>query len=77
VDVAMEATAPDLVALSRALVKAKRCDEAAPFVEKAAEKDDKNSDVFYVRGLIGLCKKDLPGARELTKRRARPQGYIN
>ena len=64
VDVAMEASAGDLVVLARALVKAKRYDEAAPFLDKASEKDDKNSDVFYVRGLVALGKKDLPGALE-------------
>ncbi len=62
VDVQTEAPAADLVGVARALVKAKRADEAKVFLDQAAERDPANSDVYYVRGLIEMGAKNMPGA---------------
>ena len=64
VDVQTEAPAADLVGVARALVKAKRFDEAKVFLDKAAERDPTNSDVYYVRGVIEMAAKNMPGALE-------------
>jgi tetratricopeptide (TPR) repeat protein len=68
-DVAMEATAQDLLDVASALVKAKRFDAAGPWLGRALEKDPNTSEVYAKRGFIALMADDYAGAeRDFLKK---------
>jgi tetratricopeptide (TPR) repeat protein len=62
VDVATDAPAPDLMAVGAALIKAKRYEDARPWLDKALEKDPNLSDVYSRRGFIDLMAKKYDSA---------------
>jgi len=61
-DVAIESSATDLLNVGSALIKAKRYDEARPWLDKALEKDPNLSEVYAKLGLIELVNKNYETA---------------
>ena len=61
-DVVIESPAADILAVASALIKAKRYEEARPWLDKALEKDPNLSEVYSKRGLIELVSKNYEAA---------------
>jgi superkiller protein 3 len=61
-DVTIESSASDILGVANALIKAKRYDEARPWLDKALEKDPNLSEVYATRGLIELVNKNYEAA---------------
>ena len=68
-DVALEASGADLLAIANTHIKAKRYDEARPWLDKALEKDPNLSDVYARRGFIDMVTKNYPAAIENYKKK--------